>query len=114
MGSFQLGFEEVLRLQAAGDHSIVGFVDLVLRMLAPGVWARMYPEFYRTLNDPGSALRAGSPGDEAEHLRRLLRAERGSPERSPWYVDWETWRQDLAVGESSEEFMDVLRGSVVG
>lgn len=111
---FQFGFEEALRLQAAGDRSLVGFVDLILRMLAPDVWARLYPDFYRTLNDPGSALRAATPGDEAEHLRRLLREERGSRERSPWYGDWETWRRDLAVGEYTGEFMDVLRGYVVG
>lgn len=111
---FQFGFGDALRLQAAEDRSLVGFVDLILRMLAPDIWVRLYPDFYRTLNDAGSALRAASPGDEAAHLRRLLREERSSRERSPWYGDWETWRQDLTVGEFSAEFMDVLRGPVLG
>jgi hypothetical protein len=111
---FQFGFEEALRLQATGDRSIVGFVDLVLRMLAPDVWGRLYPDFYRALNDTGSALRAASPGGEAEHLRRLLREEHGSRERAPWYGDWEAWRQDLGVGRFSDEFMDVLRDSIAG
>lgn len=109
---FQFGFEEALRLQATGDRSLVGFVDLILRMLAPGVWERLYPDFYRTLNDAGSVLRAASPGDEAGHLRRLLRAERASSEQSPWYSDWELWRHELSVGEFSEEFMNVLCGPV--
>ena len=103
---FQTGLDEELRIRAAQDHSLTGFIDWCLRNFSEGLWSQIYPEFHGVLKS--GPLRAGHYGTVASRIRQNIdQLGRGSL-HPKWYEEWEQWRKDIAFGAKIDDFIDSL------